>query len=401
MDQNGSTSSDDIISAGKKILDEIQQAGKTGDFSGLNDRIQTRMKSVTSSASGNVKKRYNRVGSGGFQSIGTTRRPRSFFLRKTIDRSKYKKEHYWAVGLFIFGGILILGSFNPFQLVTILLGAASLCFGFFFRQKASEGQRLADTYYMYGERLGTAEYFDISVLASSIGVPEKQVRDNISAMIRLGWLPQARFTASGDIVALSERAYQFCSSKEHPASSSAGAKERDTSAEESGDMPEEVRDILKTGNAFIAHTREVNDVIPDTEEMSDKLYRLENTTRRIFQYVEQHPESAGELKKLMSYYLPATEKLMDTYADLYRQPDAGENIRSTKQDILAAFDSVNDAYDKLLDELFQNVAWDISTDIKVMKTMMRQDGLTDDTGMHPETLNIKPAAQKEKEYADR
>ena len=61
------------------------------------------------------------------------------------------------------------------------------------------------------------------------------------------------------------------------------------------------------------------------------------------------------------------------------QPEAGNNIIQTKKDIEDAIDVINEAFENLLDSLFQDMAWDISSDISVMKTMMAQDGLTPDS----------------------
>lgn len=36
------------------------------------------------------------------------------------------------------------------------------------------------------------------------------------------------------------------------------------------------------------------------------------------------------------------------------------------------------AFEKLLDDLFQETAWDVSTDISVLHTMLAQEGLTED-----------------------
>ena len=41
-------------------------------------------------------------------------------------------------------------------------------------------------------------------------------------------------------------------------------------------------------------------------------------------------------------------------------------------------DTINDAYEKLFDSFFQHTAWDVGTDVSVMKSMLRQDGLTED-----------------------
>ena len=42
-------------------------------------------------------------------------------------------------------------------------------------------------------------------------------------------------------------------------------------------------------------------------------------------------------------------------------------------------DTINNAFENLLDSLFEDVAWDISSDISVMKMMMEQDGLTENS----------------------
>ena len=100
---------------------------------------------------------------------------------------------------------------------------------------------------------------------------------------------------------------------------------------------------------------------------------------RIFQQVEKDPDVAGELHKFMNYYLPTTTKLVDAYQELYDQPAAGENMAGTKKEIEDTLDTINFAFEKLLDRFFQDTAWDISTDITVMKTMLAQEGLMDDS----------------------
>ena len=98
----------------------------------------------------------------------------------------------------------------------------------------------------------------------------------------------------------------------------------------------------------------------------------------IFDQVEKSPESAPDLHRLMSYYLPTTQKLIDTYATLDAQHVEGENIESAKREIESSLDTINDAYEKLFDSFFQHTAWDVGTDVSVMKSMLRQDGLTED-----------------------
>ena len=89
---------------------------------------------------------------------------------------------------------------------------------------------------------------------------------------------------------------------------------------------------------------------------------------RIFDRVEENPQSVSDIRKLMEYYLPTTIKLLEAYEQLDRQP--GE--------IEATLDTLNTAFEKLLDDLFQDTMWDVSSDISVLNTMLAQEGLKED-----------------------
>ena len=140
-------------------------------------------------------------------------------------------------------------------------------------------------------------------------------------------------------------------------------------------MPEDVKSILRDGNDYLNKIRYYNDLIPDTETMSDKLYTLEATVLSIFKKLKEAPEIAGDLRKLMSYYLPTTEKLLQSYVDLRKESLNVENIVKSQKEIEEATDVINDAFVKLLNQLFESTSWDISSDISVLKTMMKQDAL--------------------------
>jgi hypothetical protein len=105
---------------------------------------------------------------------------------------------------------------------------------------------------------------------------------------------------------------------------------------------------------------------------------MENIVARIFAEVQKNPSLAGNLNMFMDYYLPTTTKLMDAYIDMDAHPVQGENIQNAKEEIEGTLDTINDAFENLLDSFFKETALDVSTDISVMKNMMRQQGLTPD-----------------------
>lgn len=143
----------------------------------------------------------------------------------------------------------------------------------------------------------------------------------------------------------------------------------------------ECREILEEGYRYIQHIHECNEKIPG-EEISAKLDRLELVVTKIFHEMEKNPSIAGDLKKLMSYYLPTTTKLLDAYCEMDAQPIVGRNIENTKKEIEDALDTINTAFENLLDSLFQDEAWDISSDITVLHTMLAQEGLAGNDFAH-------------------
>ena len=152
-------------------------------------------------------------------------------------------------------------------------------------------------------------------------------------------------------------------------------KERSLYEQQNRNLPEDVQRVIQTGDAFIEKIHKCNDAIPG-EEISAKISHMEMLVQRIFDRVEENPENVADIRKLMDYYLPTTVKLLEAYEQLDAQPVQGENILSSKREIEKTLDTLNKAFEKLLDDLFQDTAWDVASDISVLHTMLAQEGLT-------------------------
>jgi hypothetical protein len=96
----------------------------------------------------------------------------------------------------------------------------------------------------------------------------------------------------------------------------------------------------------------------------------------------------------MDYYLPTTAKLIIAYRDMDRKEVQGENIMSAKQEIENTLDMINEAFEKLFDSMFKEQSLDVQTDIDVMRTMMKQQGLAPN---ELDLLRRKEAAKKARE----
>lgn len=231
--------------------------------------------------------------------------------------------------------------------------------------------------------LGGREYCNVKELASMIGKSEGDTVKNLKKMIRKGWFRQGHFDESEKCFITSNQMYQEymridSQRKAEAARLEAKRQEEVKRAEDMNSrLSPEARKVIEAGDAFVRKIRACNDAIPG-EEISAKISHMEMIVDRIFDRVEQDPDSISDIRKLMDYYLPTTIKLLEAYQELDAQPVAGENIQSSKREIEATLDTLNVAFEKILDDLFHHTAWDVSSDISVLNTMLAQEGLKDD-----------------------
>ena len=233
--------------------------------------------------------------------------------------------------------------------------------------------KTANRFRQYTKAIGNRAYCTIEELAGKCGRDKKSVVKDLKKMIDKKMFLQGHLDEQETCVIVTDEMYQQYLLVQKQ------AEEREiqekASREQKEKLPEECRKILEEGNECIRYIRKCNDDIPG-EEMSQKLSRLELIITRIFEEVGKNPELAGELRKFMNYYLPTTRKLVDAYRELDQETIISENMAKTKKEIEDTLDTINEAFENLLDSFFEERAMDISSDISVLQTMLAQEGLT-------------------------
>ena len=231
----------------------------------------------------------------------------------------------------------------------------------------------------YCKALGRNTHCSLEQLARSVGKNVKFVRKELEKMIDDGYFLEGHLDAEGKNLITSHETYRHYEQSRLALEARKQEEKRLEAEKETAKSAADprVREVMERGSAFIAEIRRCNDAIPG-EEISGKITRMELIIRRIFERAQAHPEIVPDLKKLMDYYLPMTVKLLNAYADMDAQPVQGETIRSSKKEIEATLDTLNLAFEKLLDDLFEDTAMDVSSDISVLNTLLAQEGLTDD-----------------------
>ena len=136
----------------------------------------------------------------------------------------------------------------------------------------------------------------------------------------------------------------------------------------------EVSRIIEHSRNYITKIKIANDRIPD-EDMSDLISRIERVTKDIFDAVVDKPENIPSLRRFLSYYLPTTLKLMETYAHLDKRMTQTSNITATKLEIKAMLEKLLEAYHKLLDSIYDSTAMDVMNEISAMESILSSEGL--------------------------
>lgn len=284
-------------------------------------------------------------------------------------------------------GLMGLGSAagNVFVTGAVLLGGITAAGGVLLGNGCKQLTRLGRLK-KYKLALGEHTYCNFKQLAQSVGKSVKFVKKDIKRMIQKGWFLEGHVDQQETCLITSDETYrQYVLTQKELEDRQQQEKKRLQEEEQRKKEREEqqaqtspqVRLVLEKGNEFLNRIHRSNEAIPG-EEISRKISRMELLIQRIFLRAEQHPEVIPDLNRLMDYYLPMTVKLLDAYEEMDSQPVQGENITSSKKEIEETIDTLNTAFEKILDSIFEDAAMDLSSDISVLNTVLAQEGLTED-----------------------
>ena len=430
---------------GDKIQDIIDSAINEKNYQKLSQSINQTLNKAIDSGSEALKSALNHTaGDGKYTNYRTGssydyRQNRSWDFQKTGNRQSKQKDtvrqqnktqetnmalYLPSTGIkvkgilkTVFGGILT----GTFGIAAITVGALGLGFGVngmvggsvaLAVFAAASGILLGQGYTSltglsrrdkYIKALGSHTYCNFQQLALAVGKPVKFVKKDIRRMISKGWFLQGHVDGQETCLITSNETYdQYVSTQkqleerkrqETELLREEQAREKIRQEAEQRDkknarISPEVQQVLDKGNDFLDKIRRSNDAIPG-EEISSKISRMELIIAKIFERAKAHPEIIPDLNRLMDYYLPMTVKLLNAYEEMDSQPVQGENITSSKREIEETIDTLNIAFEKLLDSVFEDTAMDVSSDISVLNTVLAQEGLTED-----ELTRMRREAQK-------
>ena len=235
-------------------------------------------------------------------------------------------------------------------------------------------------YNKYLAVVGDYEAMAVEQLSRTLGYPRDRVEKDLQKMIDKGYF--------GDEAYLNmELGYLFRSGQ---ADAELKQKRRQEQAQEAAAAPPP-KETEEGYSGILRRIRRANDAIAD-EALSAKIDRLETINAKIFRAVEEDPKKRDRIDTFMNYYLPTTQKLLDSYAEFEAAGVEGENLRQAKARIESTMDLIVKGFEHQLDELYKADALDVDSDIRVMETMLERDtaSVEDDFGLGGMAAEEKP-----------
>jgi len=363
----------DQFDFGERVQSFVDDAVDSLNFENLNSNIQKTINSAfDSSAGGGVQYHY-----GGDRAADQKSVYRRLMAQNPPESLSGALER--VIGL---ACLLLFGVTGGICFAIPIISAGIICMAladggaYLFKRGRDKKQRV-EHFRVFRRIIGNKNYCSVQDLADAVGLPKEKVAAELRIMLQKGYFPYGRLDEQGTCLMLDETAYEAYLAAQQSMYERQQQQREQAREEEKVRSASDVDKAIYEGEKYIEEIRKANDNIPG-EEMSAKLDTMVSLVRRILDRLKEQPDQLPRLRKFNKYYMPTTLKLVKAYEDLDQQPVDGENIRKSKEEIEKTIDTINIAYEKLLDSLFQDSAIDISSDISVLESMLAQEGLTED-----------------------
>ena len=266
-----------------------------------------------------------------------------------------------AFGLFMTAGVIFDGSglWKVLSSLSIALGGGAMVLsGMFSRRKEAKFRRCMT---ISGDR----GIVDLKKLSKTLGVDQGETLKTITEMVDRGYYGQrAYIDHERGLLVIDPEEMRDVYRREDEEKAAQKTRQERADAEKMNEY-----------ERYVERIRQADEDIAD-EVMSEKIRQMQNLTASIFAEVEAHPEKRSQIDRFMTYYLPTTLKLLDSYARIEAQGVSGENMAKAKADIEGIADTLVAGYKKQLDRLYRAEAMDIAGDVSVIENMLKRDGLS-------------------------
>lgn len=225
---------------------------------------------------------------------------------------------------------------------------------------------------IYIELLGFKSLDYVEDLALCSKQKEPTVIKDLNCAIKQKLIPQGHFTRDNLVFMVSDTIYNRYMEK--PTVYDRYFQKQLEARHRVKSRTKRINQIMETGEQYIKKLNDFKTLVKD-KAVSRKIERLNNVVSMIFHEIDVNPSQINSLGVFLNYYLPTTEKLLDTYVSITEKKISVSNLATAQKEIEDSLNTIINSYEVILEQLYEEYEMDIASDIAAMELVMKKEGL--------------------------
>lgn len=237
----------------------------------------------------------------------------------------------------------------------------------FFHQK----MKLEKNFSRYRIEVADNRVVAVDDFATAVAQPHHVVVNELQKLISDGYFPQGRLVEDGQLFLLDQGAYKAY--KENYRQASVHVKETPKPIQEG-------EENQALDQRRVAIDQYIDQLVNQGSQVKNQSFRQKTDQllailRAIKKSIQEDPGRIEDLNKFVDYYTPTSIKLIDRYLEFEQSPIPLDSMNKSMHDIEKSIETLIVAYENLLNDLYREDLLDLSAEMKVMNTVLTQDGL--------------------------
>ena len=150
------------------------------------------------------------------------------------------------------------------------------------------------------------------------------------------------------------------------------------SSDEKNQIPtESVKKTLDSAKAESKDIYNMRNKIED-EDLKKYIINISTSANKIISTIEKEPKKIRKIANFFDYYLPVTLSIIKRYDEIENQNLSSQEMKEFISSTKLMLKSADEAFNKILERLYQNDMINIDADMKVFNSMLKADGYDDE-----------------------
>ena len=146
------------------------------------------------------------------------------------------------------------------------------------------------------------------------------------------------------------------------------------SSDEKNQIPtESVKKTLESAKDESKDIYNMRNKIED-EDLKKYIINISTSANKIISTIEKEPKKIRKIANFFDYYLPVTLSIIKRYDEIENQNLSSQDMKEFISSTKLMLKSADEAFNKILERLYQNDMINIDADMKVFNSMLKADG---------------------------